>query len=67
MTVNVQTFRIGCEFMDGVAKIVAFCSAKVALMDATFAERKATMIDLQPRSGGDVCGDAVLPRKAECP
>jgi tRNA U34 5-methylaminomethyl-2-thiouridine-forming methyltransferase MnmC len=29
--------------------MVAFCSAKVAMTDATFAERKATIINSQPR------------------
>jgi len=42
--------RRGCEFIRSLSLIVAFCSAKVALRDATFAERKATIIDSQPRS-----------------
>jgi len=36
--------RIGCEFIATTAYSAAFCSAKDAISDATFAERKATII-----------------------
>lgn len=38
-----MTCRSGGELMGRAARKVAFCSAKVVLADATFAEQKATI------------------------
>ena len=45
-----ESMRIGCDFIADVLKSVAFCAAKVALLVAAFAERKATLIKSQPSS-----------------
>jgi hypothetical protein len=42
--------NLACERIQVMQNMVAFCSAKVAITDATFAERKATIIDSHPLS-----------------
>ena len=46
---NKITARRVCDFIREMQNIVAFCSAKVALIGRSFAERKATIIKSQAR------------------
>ncbi len=52
---NEQLSRIGCELIRDRQPIVALYYAKVLLRDADFAERRATLLNSQPRSERQLC------------